>query len=202
MKKFIKIAVIVLFFSAVVFLKIDDVVAEACYKHCMSNGKCSYFLSSSNDVATVVESACEEASNPTECKETKKNEYSIVDESFCDENYNGEDLLTCGNGMLKNIPSSIPKLIHRIYLVFQIVVPLILIILGSIDFVKSIIAQKEDEIKKGQQIFIKRLIVGVIIFFIFSIVKIVVSLVADNDKKINIINCASCFINNDENCED
>ena len=77
---------------------------------------------------------------------------------------------------------------------------MLLIIFGSIDFVKAIIAQKDDEIKKGQQVFVKRLIAGIIIFFIFSIVKIIVSFAADKDKKTNIINCASCFINYDENC--
>ena len=73
--------------------------------------------------------------------------------------------------------------------------PILLIIFGSIDLVKGITAQKEDDMKKGQQLFIKRLIAAFIIFFVFTIVKVVVSIASDNAE---IINCAECFISN--NC--
>ena len=68
------------------------------------------------------------------------------------------------------------------------------------DFLKAVIASKEDEIKKGQQIFIRRLITGIIVFFIFSLVKLFISVVGDSNNKANVINCFSCIINNDENC--
>lgn len=125
-----------------------------------------------------------------------------IDKGETYDNYNSGNVVSCGNKLLTDIPKILPKTIHLIYLVLEIVVPLLLIIFGSIDFVKAIIAQKDDEIKKGQQVFLKRLIVGVVIFFVFSIVKIIVSFAADSDKKVKIINCASCFINNDENCEE
>ena len=115
-------------------------------------------------------------------------------------NYDKNNVVSCGNGLISDIPNLLPKTIHIIYLIIQILVPIILVIFGSIDFVKSVIASKDDEINKGRQIFIKRLIYGVIVFFVFSIVKLLISLVGDKDNKVNIMNCASCLINNDSNC--
>ena len=68
---------------------------------------------------------------------------------------------------------------------------------------KSVSAGKEDEMKKGQQLFIKRLISAVLVFLVFLIVKLVISLVAEEEKTDNkamrIMQCAECFI--DKNCD-
>lgn len=54
----------------------------------------------------------------------------------------------------------------------RVAVPIILIVLGMLDFAKGVMAQKEDEIKKGQKMFVKRLIAAVIFFLISTIVSI------------------------------
>lgn len=90
------------------------------------------------------------------------------------------------------IDSKIANATHTIILVIQIAVPILLVIFGMMDLFKSIIAQKEDEIKKGQQIFIKRLITAAIVFFIISIVKLLISFASDDE---GIMTCASCFLN-------
>ena len=113
----------------------------------------------------------------------------------CYNNYDKDAIASCGEGLVENIPSLIPKVISISYTVIQILVPIILVITGSIDLLKSITAQKEDEIKKGQTTFIKRLVAAAIIFFVFIIVKLVISVVADNGSKI--IDCAECFIKNE-----
>ena len=99
--------------------------------------------------------------------------------------------VTCGN--ITGIPKKIPILISDIIKIVQVVVPIILIIMGSLDLFKGITAQKEDEMKKGQQLFIKRLILGAIIFFVVVIVKFIISLVADTSSS-NIVECIDCFI--------
>ena len=76
-------------------------------------------------------------------------------------------------------------------------IPIILVLLGSIDLFKGVTAGKEDEMKKGQQMFIKRLIVGAVIFFVVVIVKFLVSVVADTNVN-NIVDCIDCFVSN--NC--
>lgn len=118
-------------------------------------------------------------------------------------NYNNyeEAFVSCGSGMLNNIPVAVPKIVSIVYKVVHIAVPVVLVIIGMIDLTKSITSEKEDEIKKNQKLFIKRLITAAIIFFVFAVVKFLVSLIADGeDDKNNIIDCAECFINN--NCSE
>jgi len=106
--------------------------------------------------------------------------------------------VSCGDGLLTSIPNAIPKVVSIAYTIIQIAVPVILVVMGSLDLFKGLSAQKEDEIKKGQQMFVKRLIAAALIFFVFVIVKVVVSFVADGDS-VAIMECAECFINN--NCD-
>ena len=53
-------------------------------------------------------------------------------------------------------------------------------------------AQKEDEIKKGQQTFIKRIVAAAIVFFIVTIVQLVMGLVAGDE---GIWTCVDAIIN-------
>lgn len=91
------------------------------------------------------------------------------------------------------IDTKIPNTVHTIIVVIKVAVPVLLVIFGMLDLSKGVIAQKEDEIKKGQQLFIKRLISAAIIFFVISIVQLLVSFVSNDEP--GIMNCASCFIN-------
>lgn len=92
------------------------------------------------------------------------------------------------------IDAKIPNAVHTVILAIQIVVPIILVIFGMLDLFKGITAQKEDEIKKGQQMFIKRLISAAIVFFVIAIVKLLISFVAGGDNE-SIMSCANCFLN-------
>lgn len=114
------------------------------------------------------------------------------------ETYNNysDAFVSCGEGYIDKIPAIIPKVVSIAYTLIQIAVPVVLVIVGSLDLFKGISAQKEDEIKKGQQMFVKRLIVAALVFFTFVIVKVVISFVADGSSA-NIIECAQCFIENE-----
>ena len=98
-----------------------------------------------------------------------------------------------GSGRKIDIDEKIADTVHIVILVIQIVTPIILVVLGMIDLIKALIASKEDEIKKAQMTFVKRLIAAAIVFFVFIIVKLVISFVADD--KDNLINCVNCFVN-------
>lgn len=91
------------------------------------------------------------------------------------------------------IDYQLAKIVKYVILIIQISVPVLLVVLGTLDMLKSIASQKEDDIKKGRSTFIKRLIAAVIVFFVFAIVKFVISIVAGNTKD-GIMNCANCFI--------
>ena len=99
-------------------------------------------------------------------------------------------------GTITGIAAKIPELTSFAMTMIQISVPVILVVVGSIDFFKAITAQKEDEMKKGQKIFMKRLILAGIIFFSIVITKFIVSIVADTSST-NIIECMDCFLSND-----
>lgn len=63
--------------------------------------------------------------------------------------------------------------------IIQIAVPIILIIMGTIDLVRALVAQKNDQMKKAQSTLIKRVIIGVVIFFVPMAIKFVVGMLGD-----------------------
>lgn len=99
-------------------------------------------------------------------------------------------------GPVKNIPVKVPEIFSLLILLLQIAVPIILVIFGMIDLSKGVMSQKEDEIKKGQQSFIKRIIAGCLVFFIVALVKILIGAVGgDASNKEGITACLNCFLN-------
>lgn len=75
----------------------------------------------------------------------------------------------------------------------QIAVPIIIILFGTIDLVKAMIAQSPDQTKKAQNTFVKRLIVGLVIFFVPMIVMFLINMVNGTDWQGNV--CLQSFSN-------
>lgn len=94
---------------------------------------------------------------------------------------------------------SIWILVGKILGIFKIVIPILVIIFGMIDFGKAVIASKDDEIKKATKALLMRAIAGIIIFFIPQLVGFVFTLAdgfdADGDYK----TCSDC-ITSSGNC--
>lgn len=65
----------------------------------------------------------------------------------------------------------------------QWVVPIILIVLGTIDLVKAVIAGKEEDIKKNQKVLLKRVIAAVIVFAVPLITSIIMGWIGNDDWK-------------------
>ena len=114
-------------------------------------------------------------------------------DNVCVENHK----VKCGN--ITKIPEKIPELVSFFITAAEVIAVVILVIMGSIDLFKGLTSSKEDEIKKGQQLFVKKLIMAAVIFFIVAIVKLFVGIVADKSSS-NIIDCIDCFIDSDS-CE-
>lgn len=83
--------------------------------------------------------------------------------------------------------------IHNVIVVIKIAVPIILVIFGMLDLAKGVMAGKEDEIKKGQQVFIKRIIAAVFVFLVITIVQLVMGVVSSDDN--SFWNCADQILN-------
>lgn len=106
-------------------------------------------------------------------------------------------LFTC-TGIAGDIPDVFATIVSTIVTIIKIAVPILLIIFGMLDLGKAVMAQKEDEIKKGQQTFIKRLIAAAIVFFVVFVVQLVVGVISPSTGDANVWNCVSCFVNGPE----
>lgn len=73
--------------------------------------------------------------------------------------------------------ASVVGLAKMVIKVLQLVVPIGLIIMGTIDMAKVVIAGDEKKMKEAQKPFIKRIIAAVIVFLIPIIVNMVLSFV-------------------------
>ena len=79
-------------------------------------------------------------------------------------------------------------------LIFKIVIPLILIILGMVDLGKAVISSDDKAISKAAKSLLMRIIAAICIFFIPTIVSFVINLV-DGTLGANYEICANCISN-------
>ncbi len=63
----------------------------------------------------------------------------------------------------------------------QLGIPIVLIILGTIDLGKAVIASDEKEVKAAQSRLIKRFIYAALVFFIVTLVSVLMHVVATGD---------------------
>ena len=101
---------------------------------------------------------------------------------------------TCGGTGLV-FSGTFPYLVSSLVTIIKIVVPILLIVFGLLDLAKAVVASKEDEIKKGQNTFVKRLIAAVVVFLSIQIVQVVIRFVSNND--VSVAQCFNCFIHGD-----
>lgn len=76
----------------------------------------------------------------------------------------------------KNDEKSIAYIVNEVLGYVRVAVPILIILLGSIDLAKATVAGKEDEMKKAQKDFVIRMIAGVAVFFAPQIVAIIMKL--------------------------
>ena len=69
------------------------------------------------------------------------------------------------------------QIIGKLINVVKIVIPIIIVLLAMFDLGKAVMAGEEKEIQAAQKMLIKRLVYGVIIFFVVTIVQVVFNLV-------------------------
>lgn len=107
-------------------------------------------------------------------------------------------LVSCG-GIISGMNAKIPQLTSLAVKLIKVGVPVLLIIFGMLDLGKAVVAQKEDEIKNSQRLFLKRILSAALVFFVIFIVQLVFSMVADGEgEDKGVWDCVDCFINN--NC--
>lgn len=78
--------------------------------------------------------------------------------------------------------------IGQVVKILQIVIPVLIILLGTIDLGKAVIAGEDKKIKEAQKALISRIIYGVVIYFVVTIVIVIFGMVGANTGS----NCFNC----------
>ena len=69
--------------------------------------------------------------------------------------------------------------IKAVLRLIQFAIPMLLILLGTIDLGKAVISSDDKEVKQAQSRLIKRVIYAVVVFFVSTLVILVMGIVAD-----------------------
>jgi len=121
----------------------------------------------------------------------------MLDKLFLIQEISNESLGFCTD------TANIWQTVGYILVVFKIVIPILLIIFGMIDLGKAVIASKDDEIKKATKSLMMRAISAVVIFFIPTLIGVVMGLVGSfGNVKDDFNVCKACISNPfDETCD-
>lgn len=83
--------------------------------------------------------------------------------------------------MVSDICGSLGPVLRIVNIVINVIwigIPIILIVLGSIDLGKAVISSKEDEVKKAKKAFLNRFIYAVLVFAVVWLVTFIFDQVA------------------------
>lgn len=89
------------------------------------------------------------------------------------------------------------RLVSISVMVVRICVPMFIIIMGTLDIYNTVSSGKNDDLKKNLTTLGKRMVIGLIVFFIPTIVRLVVNGLGGNDSNYQV--CVNC-IDNPRNC--
>ena len=102
-----------------------------------------------------------------------------------------------------NKTARIWQIVGNALLILKIAIPILIIVLGSIDFGKAVISSDDKAIKKSGSALFKRVFAGIIIFFIPTIIKLAFNMVSgfNDDIKKEYDNCMNCITSPNKECE-
>ena len=89
------------------------------------------------------------------------------------------------------------QLVGYIITIFKVAIPLVIVGLGMFDFGKAVVAEKEDEIKKQTKRLLYRVVAGIVIFFVPTIVLFIFEQVGDYSEEKDAAafnNCETCLL--------
>lgn len=110
------------------------------------------------------------------------------------ENRTDESYIVCKENTY--IPYQIVRIVRTLITLIKYVVPIVLIIMGMLDFGKVVIGNPDEQMKKSKSAFLSRLLAAVLVFFVIYIVEILIRVVSTEDENLN---CLKCIVT-EENC--
>jgi len=106
------------------------------------------------------------------------------------------NVLACSNALGTSIDTVLPAITSTIVTILQIIIPVILIVLGMVDFSKAVITSDEKEQKAAQGRFVKRVVYALIVFLLVAIVKLIFGVIGrQTGDSASMSSCIDCFIN-------
>lgn len=69
-----------------------------------------------------------------------------------------------------------------VLLIFKIIIPILLILLGALDLGKAVIGSKDDDVKKAVNALIRRFVAAVVIFFLPTIIGFLMNVIGGWNK--------------------
>lgn len=168
----------------------------------LPNSDCSdiYYVPSTNRIKVSLGGDNDANTNVTLsdlCKSTGNSEI----QHYCVGNCTYKDLscpstpsyntVSCGSA--QGIPAALPVFIKNVVNIIKIIVPIILIIMGMLDFSKAVVSNDEKSMKEAQNKFIKRIIAAVTIFLVVAITQFVFRAIGTDDTN-EMAACINCFI--------
>ncbi len=70
------------------------------------------------------------------------------------------------------IGSNVYNLFQKVFKIIYVIVPFLVLLLGMLDFGRAVLSSKEDEMTKSKQRFMKRIIMGVAVFIVPTLINI------------------------------
>ena len=109
------------------------------------------------------------------------------------------EYVSCGSDTNKvtGIPKIIPQVTSFMVALLKIFVPIVLIISGMVEMMKSIAAGTAENVAKSKNKLIKKFVAALIAFFVVTFITTIVKLIADGNEKATFVSCMSCYLNND-----
>ncbi len=133
------------------------------------------FIGFTTNVSAAAEHQNTESSFVQDEKEFSENRQGTMDTEK--EKARVEDLhISCKNGDVAKAIS----FTKNIYNIMRVAVPVILVIMGSLDFAKATIASNTDEMEKNKKRFINRLIIAAAIFLLLSLFQLITNILVSS----------------------
>ncbi len=121
------------------------------------------------------------------------------DNSSKDPNEGKIKAITCTGNTKDQIPETLPMYVRALFNILKLLIPIIIIALGMLDFFKATTSSEEKDMDEQKNKFTRRLIAGVAIFFVLAIVQWVFGRVGSKD---NFMGCVSCFLTSASDCKE
>lgn len=117
---------------------------------------------------------------------------------------NAAEYIKCGS--IDTIPAGLPAFSRNVINLIKVFVPVLLCIMGMLDFAKAAMAGDEKSMKDGPKKFIKRVISAVLVYFVVAIVQFIIDILgasgSDINEDNNFNNCLKCFVTDEEACQE